>query len=76
MNLRTTEEIERAIGELAPHPVEELYAWVDRNYPPPIDTRIQLGLADGRLDQTVQQALDDEQRVARGFCSSDGASRP
>lgn len=60
MSLDTIKEIERAIGSLTPREVEELYAWLDQHYPPPIDTRIQSDLAAGRLDTAIQRALDDE----------------
>ena len=60
MSLNTIKEIERAIGALTPPEVEELYAWLDQHYPPPIDTRLQSDLAAGRLDTAIQRALDDE----------------
>ncbi|MGA2422896.1 MAG: hypothetical protein ABSG07_02745 [Terriglobales bacterium] len=60
MSLNTIKEIERAIGALAPHEIEELYAWLEQNCPPPIDTRVQSDLAAGRLDTAIQRALDDE----------------
>lgn len=59
MGLNTVEEIERAIGSLAPQELEELCVWLDQQ-PHPSDTRIQSDLAAGRLDQTIQRALDDE----------------
>lgn len=61
MSLHTVEEIERAIGALSPRDVEELYAWLDRHCPNPVDTRIQSDLAAGRLDNAIGRALDDEQ---------------
>ena len=60
MSLNTIEEIERAIGALTPREVEELYAWLDQHYPPPIDARLQSDLLAGRLDTAIQRALDDE----------------
>jgi hypothetical protein len=60
MNLNTIKEIERAIGSLTQREIEELYAWLDENYPPPIDARVQSDLASGRLDSAIQRALDDE----------------
>ncbi len=60
MSLTTIQEIERVIGALTPREIEELYAWLEQHCPPPIDTRIQSDLADGRLDSTIQCALDDE----------------
>jgi hypothetical protein len=60
MSLNTIHEIERAIGSLTPREIVELYAWLERHCPPPIDTRIQSDLASRRLDTTIQHALDDE----------------
>jgi hypothetical protein len=59
MGLNTVEEIERAIGSLAPQELEELCVWLDQQ-PHPIDNRIQSDLAAGRLDHAIQRALDDE----------------
>jgi hypothetical protein len=58
--MNTVQEIERAIEALTPRELEELYAWLDHNCPQPIDTRIQSGLAAGRLDKAISRALDDE----------------
>ncbi len=60
MSLNTIQEIERAIGALTPREMEELYAWLEQHFPPPIDTRVQSDLAAGRLDTAIQRALDDE----------------
>lgn len=60
MNLATVQEIERAIGGLSPHELEELYIWLDRNCPQPFDDRISADLAAGRLDTAIHQALNDE----------------
>jgi hypothetical protein len=60
MSLNTIKEIERAIGTLAPREIEELYAWLEQHYPPPIDSRVQSDLAAGRLDTAIERALDDE----------------
>ena len=59
MGLNKVEEIERAIGSLAPQELEELCMWLDQQ-PHLIDTRIQSDLAAGRLDNAIQRALDDE----------------
>jgi hypothetical protein len=56
----TVQEIERAIGTLTPGELEELYVWLDRNYPNPIDARIESDFSSGRLDAAVQRALEDE----------------
>ena len=60
MSLETVEEIERAIGTLAPRQIEDLYAWLDRNFPLAIDSSIPAGVAEGRLDKAIFRALDDE----------------
>lgn len=58
--MNTVQEIERAIQALTPRELEELYSWLDRNYPQPIDARIQSDVAAGRLDKAIHRALDDE----------------
>lgn len=60
MGLATIKEIEHAIGALTPREIEELYAWLEQHFPPPIDTRVESDLAAGRLDTAIQRALDDE----------------
>jgi len=60
MSLETVEEIERAIEALAPHQIEDLYAWLDRSIPLAIDTRIPSDIAAGRLDKAIFRALDDD----------------
>ncbi len=60
MELKTIQEIERAIEALTPQELEELYSWLDRNCPQPIDTRLQSDLTAGRLDKAIHRALDDE----------------
>ena len=62
MSLNTVQEIERAIEELTPLQLAELYEWLDRYDPQPIDARIQADLAAGRLDNAIARALDDEKR--------------
>lgn len=56
----TVLEIERAIKMLSPQELEELYSWLDRNHPQPIDTRIESDILTGRLDKAISNALDDE----------------
>ena len=60
MSLETIEEIERAIATLAPRQIEDLYAWLDRNFPPALDSRITSDVAAGRLDNAIFRALEDE----------------
>ena len=58
--MNTIQEIESAIQALTPRELEELYSWLDRHCPQPIDARIQSDLAAGRLDKAINRALDDE----------------
>lgn len=61
--MTTIHEIERAIGALSPKERDELWLWLEDNYnqrPQPIDTRMQADLAAGRLDNAIQQALEEE----------------
>jgi hypothetical protein len=60
MSLNSIQEIERAIGALTTREIEELYVWLDKHCPPPIDGRVQSDLATGRLDTAIERALDDE----------------
>jgi hypothetical protein len=60
VDLKTVQEIERAIGALTPQELEELYSWLDQNCPQPIDTRLQSDLTAGRLDKAIHRALEDE----------------
>ena len=61
MNLDSIQEIERAIGTLTPSELQELYAWLDKHHPQPLDARIQEDLAAGKLDSAIHRALDDEE---------------
>jgi hypothetical protein len=60
MSSTTVKDIERAIGTLSPQELAELYAWLEQNYPQPIDSRLGSDLAAGRLDSAIDRALDDE----------------
>ena len=60
MSPSTIKEIERAIETLTPREIEELYVWLEQHHPQPIDARVQSDLATGRLDSSIQRALDDE----------------
>jgi len=62
MSLTTVQEIEHAIDALSPEQLDELYLWLDRNHPHPIDTRIRSDLDAGRLDKAIHRALDDEKK--------------
>lgn len=58
--MHTVQEIERAIQTLTPHELEELYLWLDQHLPQSIDARLSSDIADGRLDEAIKRALDDE----------------
>ena len=60
MALHTIRDIERAIDELSQEELNELYTWLDRNHPQPIDARLEVDLAAGRLDHAIRRALDDD----------------
>lgn len=55
------QQIERAIDKLTAEELQELYSWLDRHHPQPIDLRLETDLAAGRLDKAILRALDDEQ---------------
>lgn len=59
MQLTTVEDIERAIDTLAPEQVEELYRWLDRYHPQPIDAQLKADLETGRIDERIARALAD-----------------
>jgi hypothetical protein len=59
--LTTLQEIERAISSLTPRELEELYAWLDRNCPQPIDAQLKADLDAGRIDERIKRALADYQ---------------
>ena len=61
MNLNTVQEIERAIGQLTPRELEELYSWLDQNCPQPIDVQLNVDLEAGRVDDRINRALSDYQ---------------
>lgn len=61
MGQNTVRDIERAIGTLTQQEIAELYAWLDQHCPQPIDVQVQSDLAAGRLDASIERALDDEE---------------
>lgn len=61
MSSSTVQEIGNAIDKLTEEELEELYSWLDRHHPQPIDARLASDLAAGRLDKAIFQALDNEQ---------------
>jgi len=61
MGAKKVEEITRVIGTLTQEELEELRLWLDEYAGArPLDRRIEADLAAGRLDEAVQNALDDE----------------
>lgn len=56
----TVKEIERAIQGLSLQEIQELYSWLEEHYPHPIDVQLKADIAAGRLDPTINRALDDE----------------
>ena len=59
MSLNTVQEIEHAIRALTPSELEDLYAWLDRYCPQPIDTQLKADLEAGRIvDRIVQGAFE------------------
>ena len=59
LSLNTVQEIERAIGDLSPEQLKELYSWLDQHCPQPIDTQLKAGLDAGRMDDRINRALSD-----------------
>jgi len=57
--MSTVQEIEHAIGKLSPQEVDELYAWMDEQYPQPIDAQLKADLEACRMDARIRQALAD-----------------
>jgi hypothetical protein len=59
--MSTVQEIESAIGKLSPQEVDELSAWMDEQYPQPIDAQLKADLDAGRMDARIRQALADRE---------------
>lgn len=57
--MNTVQEIERAIDALTPQQMEELYVWLDRRYPQPVDAQLKADLDAGRIDNRISRALAD-----------------
>ena len=53
------QEIERAIGALAPSELEKLYAWLKHYGPHPIDLQLETDIAAGRIDDRIKRAIAD-----------------
>ena len=59
MSLNTVQEIERAIAALTPQQRDELYQWLDEQYPQPIDIQLKADLEAGRIDERINRAVAD-----------------
>jgi hypothetical protein len=57
--MSTVQEIEHAIGKLSAQELEELHAWMEEQYPQPIDAQLKADLDAGRMDASIRQALAD-----------------
>jgi hypothetical protein len=57
--MSTLQEIERAIDALTPQELDELYTWLDRNRPQPIDTQLKADLDSGHLDNRISRTVAD-----------------
>lgn len=64
MSFNTVQQIERAIAELSPRELEELYAWLDQHCPQPIDAQLKADLDAGRMDDRINRALADHKAGA------------
>lgn len=58
MSLNSIQEIERAIDELTPQQIDELYR-LDERHPQPIDLQLKADLDAGRIDARIGRALAD-----------------
>ena len=59
--MESIQDIERAIDALTPEQMEELYQWLDRHHPQPIDAHLKADLEAGRLDDRIARALADHE---------------
>jgi hypothetical protein len=55
--VNTVLEIERAISSLSANELDELYTWMEQNYP--IDVQLKSDLDAGRIDDRIARALAD-----------------
>jgi len=56
----TLQDIERAIGDLSPTELEELYAWLDEHYLRQVDAQLRCDLDAGQFDKRINRALADQ----------------
>jgi hypothetical protein len=61
MALSTVQEIERALSELAPQELNEIYLWLNQRYSELVEDRFRSDLDAGRLDAAIQRALEDDE---------------
>jgi hypothetical protein len=57
--MSSVQEIERAIVELSPQELDDLYAWMDEHTPQQIDVQLRTDLEAGRMDASIRRALAD-----------------
>ncbi len=55
--MSSVQEIERAIVELSPRELDDLYAWMDEHASQRIDAQLKSDLEAGRLDASIRRAL-------------------
>jgi hypothetical protein len=55
--MSTVEQIEHAIGDLSSQERDELFAWMDEQYPQAIDAQLKADLDAGRMDDLIRKAL-------------------
>jgi hypothetical protein len=79
MELKTIQDIERAIDALPPHELAELYAWLDRHRPPQLNAGAELSVFEqglglfgspsdaALLDDVVRLAYDERRRPSRSL---------
>jgi len=51
------QEIESAIGRLSPRELDELQAWMEEQYPLPVDVQLKADPEAGRMDERIRRAL-------------------
>jgi hypothetical protein len=57
--MQSVQDIEQAIDALTPEQMDELFQWLDRHHPQPIDAQLKVDLDAGRLDNRIARALAD-----------------
>ena len=60
MDVKTVEDIERAIDALPPEQREQLSQWLDEPYPPSVDVQLKADIEAGRFDDRIARAVADD----------------